>query len=88
MSRGRMPNVNASLLHEVRMFAQHFLAGRQTTFPSSPFFQARAKACTHTILSCIFCTKDAKFVINGQSVCVVHEVKARGASNRPRFPGE
>lgn len=86
MSRGRVPNVNASLIHEVRMLAQHFLAGRQLHSYAAPFTEMRKKKAP--VLRCGFCIKDALFVINGWSVCVVHEDKARGATNTPRFPGE
>jgi hypothetical protein len=86
MPRGRMThNVNASLIHEARMILQHFLAGREVT-------SWRPKASkTEPVLKCGLCTgiiRPAIFVINGWSVCTVHEEKARDATNRPRFPGE
>lgn len=91
MPRGRMThNVNASLLHELRMLAQHFMGGRQAGGFSSAFSNVRAKApiCEHPVLECSFCSKTAIKIINGQSVCVIHEDKARFASNRPKFPGD
>lgn len=94
MSRSRGPNVNASLIHEARMLFQQFLSGRQPNFYSVPFSEKRSKppVCLHPVLKCGLCTgiepRVAEFVINGFSVCVIHADKARGATNRPRFPGE
>jgi hypothetical protein len=87
MSRSRMThNVNASLIHEARMILQQLLAGREIA-------SWRPKASkSQPVMKCGLCTggiiRDAIFVINGWSVCVVHEEKARGASNRPKFPGD
>lgn len=94
MPRSRGPNVNASLIHEVRMFAQQFFGGRPSNLHSAPFAENRTRppVCLHPVLKCALCTgiepRFAEFVINGFSVCVVHADKARGATNRPRFPGE
>lgn len=83
MSRGRVPNVNASLIREARMLYQQFFAGRPNLTLRTP---ATPKA---PVLKCGFrCSQDALYVINGWSVCRLHEGKARGASNRPNFPGE
>lgn len=96
MSRRHIPNVNASLIHEARMLFQQFFNGRQENRYSLKIAEANARSrtasvCTHPALKCGLCMgtpKDAHFIINGQSVCLEHEMKARGASNRPRFPGE
>lgn len=86
--RGNFPNVNASLIHEARMLFQQFIGGRQENYYSMKIAEAQAKAHPLIALKCAFCATDAVRIINGQSVCVNHEAKARGASNRPLFPGE
>jgi hypothetical protein len=86
MSRNRVPAVNASLLHELRMFIQQFVGGRQENYYSMKIAQAQAVAtqrppvCTHAVLKCCFCVDtptDATVVINGYSSCSRHEVTAR-----------
>lgn len=98
MPRGRVPNVNASLIHEARMLFQQFFTGRQENNYALKIAEAQARTlrppaiCMHPVLKCALCTSvepaNAEFVINGHSVCAVHKAKAQGATNRPRFPGE
>jgi hypothetical protein len=87
MSRGygRVPNVNASLIHEGRMILQQFLGNRQENYYARKVAEAKAGApkpavCTHPVLKCCFCVQppsDAEFIINGYSVCSKHETQAK-----------
>lgn len=74
MARGRYvgPNVNASLIREVRMVAQQFFGHRQ-----KPLFET-----VQATLKCIFCLKegnlrpkDAITIADGQAVCSGHATK-------------
>lgn len=82
MSRGRVPNVNASLLHELRMVIQQFIGGRQENYYSMRIAEARAKAQPAPTLKCSFCVgvpADAVFIVNGHSVCARHKTQAQTA---------
>lgn len=73
MSQDRRANVNAALIHEVRMIVQSFIFTRSF---SGPFTRPSKKSTT---MKCVFCLRagsakpnDAVAVSNGQSVCDQH----------------
>jgi hypothetical protein len=73
MSYDRRSNVNAALIHEIRMIVQTFLVSRSF---SGPFTRPSKKATT---MKCVFCLRagsakpnDAVAVSNGQTVCDQH----------------
>lgn len=75
--RSNVPNVNASLIREVRMIAQQF-------FRHKNFFEPRYQAPKIPALKCCFCRdvkkkpQEATEVIQGYSVCPNHASYVRG----------
>jgi hypothetical protein len=62
------PRLNASLMHELRMIATTFFAGRN----SRPFSEKSSALKCNVCLGIKNKPKDAITIVNGQAVCMEH----------------
>lgn len=88
MSRRPTPTVNASLIHEARMIIQQFFTHRQAIRTVAGISRPQRPVCNHVTLKCSFCTAEAHAVINGHSVCGLHENRARGINITVNNPSQ
>lgn len=71
----RLPNVNASLIHEIRMVAQEFFHSREGRRVMRPKY---AEVVNNQPLECSFClairknANKANTIIDGYAVCFEH----------------
>lgn len=78
--RSNIPNVNASLIREVRMIVQQFFRHKE----SATFWESKPPRPQVAVLKCSFCVDirkrplDADTVINGYAVCPKHARYVRG----------
>lgn len=93
MSRrySNMPSVNASLLHELRMFLQQFTGGRVDNYYAMRAAEAQAKAQKAPALKCARCIEvtiddsrlnDAITIYDGSALCKKHLLVAMNIKNR------
>jgi hypothetical protein len=66
------PRINASLMHELRMIATSFFAGRNSR---TPFVEKAAALKCNVCLGTKNKPQDAITVVSGQAVCMEHRVK-------------